>query len=186
MRQRHSERRGRSVRHRRVARRRRAQEEASHVERNSPRRLGPNSCSASERTSHCPTQRPIAAPQSCSPAHSTRFTPPTAAWPKFAAKRLGQPVTFELSITNVDKPPLDYLGDRRPACRNFRANKCCLRRAPRFVEKAGLAPGCTFVVGIDTIIRIADAKYYAGGTEQRDAAIAAIAATGCRFLVFGR
>ncbi len=104
---------------------------------------------------------------------------------EFAANRLGKPVTFELSVTNVDKPPLDYLeiADRLA---QFAGEHVLLTRAPRFVEKARLAPGCTFVVGSDTIIRIADAKYYSGGVEQRDAAIAAIAATGCRFLVFGR
>jgi hypothetical protein len=102
-----------------------------------------------------------------------------------ASKRLGKPVTFELSIANVDKPPLDYLeiADRLA---QFAGDHVLLTRAPRFVEKARLAPGCTFVVGSDTIIRIADAKYYSGGVEQRDAAIAAIVATGCRFLVFGR
>ncbi len=104
---------------------------------------------------------------------------------EFASKRLGAPVTFELSIANVDKPPLDYLeiADRLA---QFTGERVLLSRAPRFVEKARLAPGCTFVVGSDTIIRIADAKYYAGGVEQRDAAIGVIAAAGCRFLVFGR
>jgi hypothetical protein len=92
-------------------------------------------------------------------------------------------VTFELSLTNVDKPPLDFqeLADRlehiRPAL---------LTRAPRFVDKARLAPGCTFVVGIDTITRLGDTKYYGGANTERDAAIAAIANAGCRFLVFGR
>lgn len=104
---------------------------------------------------------------------------------EFAANRLGKPVTFELSVTNVDKPPLDYLeiADRLA---QFAGEHVLLTRAPRFVEKARLAPGCTFIVGSDTIIRIADAKYYSGGVERRDAAIAAIAATSCRFLVFGR
>jgi nicotinamide mononucleotide (NMN) deamidase PncC len=104
---------------------------------------------------------------------------------KFAAERLGRPVTFELSVANVDKPPLDYLeiADR---VAQFVEERVLLTRAPRFIDKSRLAPGCTFVVGSDTIIRIADAKYYAGGIEQRDAAIAALAATGCRFLVFGR
>jgi nicotinamide mononucleotide (NMN) deamidase PncC len=104
---------------------------------------------------------------------------------EFATKRLGKPVTFELSVTNVDKPPLDYLeiADRLS---QFAGEHVLLTRAPRFVEKARLAQGCKFLVGSDTIFRIADAKYYIGGVEQRDAAIAAIAAARCRFLVFGR
>lgn len=104
---------------------------------------------------------------------------------RLAASRLGRPVTFELSIANVDKPPLDFLeiADRLS---QFTGERVLLTRAPRFVEKARLAPGCTFVVGVDTITRIGDAKYYGGGTAERDAAFAALAASGCRFLVFGR
>jgi nicotinamide mononucleotide (NMN) deamidase PncC len=104
---------------------------------------------------------------------------------KIAAERLGKPVTFELSITNVDKAPLDFLeiADR---LNQFEGERVLLSRAPRFIDKAQLAPGCTFVVGVDTITRIADAKYYPGGVAQRDAAIAALTAARCRFLVFGR
>src|SRR5690606_16851232 len=65
-----------------------------------------------------------------------------------------------------------------------------LTRASTFAEKAVLFPGATFVVGIDTLVRIAEPKYYATGAESnvanRDAAIAQMAAAGCRFLVFGR
>jgi len=102
-----------------------------------------------------------------------------------AAEKLGCPVTFELSITNVDKPPLDFIeiADR---VQQFSGDRLLLTRAPRFTDKARLAPGCTFVVGVDTIRRIGDPKYYAGSTTERDAAIAALAAAGCRFLVFGR
>lgn len=104
---------------------------------------------------------------------------------QIAAERCKTPVTFELSIANVDKPLLDFielaarlklLGDR----------PVLVTRAPTFAEKAQLAPGCTFVVGVDTIERIADPAYYHGDTAQRDAAISEIATRGCRFLVFGR
>jgi hypothetical protein len=61
-----------------------------------------------------------------------------------------------------------------------------LTRAPTFREKAALFPGATFVVGADTIVRIAEARYYGGDANRRDEAVAAIAAQGCRFLVFGR
>ena len=59
-------------------------------------------------------------------------------------------------------------------------------RAPTFIEKARLAPGCVFVVGIDTLVRIAEPRYYRDDVANRDAAIAAIVNAGCRFLVFGR
>ena len=60
-----------------------------------------------------------------------------------------------------------------------------ITRAPTFVEKAELFPGATFVVGADTMVRIAEPRYYGGddrGGTMRDL----IARQGCRFLVFGR
>jgi nicotinamide mononucleotide (NMN) deamidase PncC len=104
---------------------------------------------------------------------------------QIAADRLGAPVTFELSITNVDKPPLDFV-EMADRLGSLAGRPVLLTRAPRFTEKAQIAPGCTFVVGMDTIARIGDTKYYQGGDTQRDAAINAISDAGCRFLVFGR
>jgi nicotinamide mononucleotide (NMN) deamidase PncC len=101
-----------------------------------------------------------------------------------ASRRFGAPVTWELSITNVDKPPLDFIeiSDRLAA---LAGRRVLLTRAATFVEKAALAPGCTFVVGADTVERIGDPEYY-GDAGKRDATIAQIARHGCRFLVFGR
>jgi hypothetical protein len=86
---------------------------------------------------------------------------------------------------NADKPALDYLeiGSR---VRQFAAGeRLWLTRAPTFVEKSLLFPGATFVVGVDTIERIAQARFYEGpdGVER---AMERFAAQGCRFLVFGR
>jgi nicotinamide mononucleotide (NMN) deamidase PncC len=104
---------------------------------------------------------------------------------EIAARRLGAPVTFELSITNVDKPTLDFLeiDDR---LRQFANQPVQLTRAATFAEKAAVFPGATFVVGADTIERLADTRYYGDSHERRDAALAAIGTRGCRFLVFGR
>jgi hypothetical protein len=102
-----------------------------------------------------------------------------------AAQHFGLPVIWELSILNVDKPPLDFI-EIEARLRPLSHRYVLLSRAATFVEKSALAPGCVFVVGADTIARIGDARYYAGDAARRDAAIAAIAARGCRFLVFGR
>jgi nicotinamide mononucleotide (NMN) deamidase PncC len=102
-----------------------------------------------------------------------------------AAKRCGCPVTFELSITNVDKPPLDFI-EIATRLSQFQGEQVLLSRAPTFVEKAELAPGCVFVVGADTLVRIGDPVYYQGDVAKRDTAIEALADLGCRFLVFGR
>ena len=111
-----------------------------------------------------------------------------------AAKRLGCPVAFEISITNVDKRPLDFV-EIEGRVRGLRCEDASdgpssetilLTDAPTFRAKAVLFPGCTFVVGADTIGRIADPKYYSGEAGSFEAAIEWIAEQGCRFLVFGR
>ena len=104
---------------------------------------------------------------------------------EIASERLGAPTTFELSIANVDKPTLDFieLADR---LQGLSGNDVLLTRAPTFYDKAQLVPGCVFVVGVDTLNRIADPRYYGDEIAHRDAAIAGIAEQGCRFLVFGR
>ncbi len=108
---------------------------------------------------------------------------------RIAAKRLGCPVAYELSITNVDKPPLDFveIEERVRGLRGETASEwTLLTDAPTFRAKAKLFPDCTFVVGADTIARIADQKYYRSEAGSFDAAIELIAEQGCRFLVFGR
>ena len=103
---------------------------------------------------------------------------------ELAEQHLDGPVSLELSITNVDKPPLDFLeiGRRLEQCHDL---PVWLTRAATFVEKADLFPQATFIVGADTIARVADVNYY-GNEQQRDAAIGSLAASDCRFLVFGR
>jgi len=105
-----------------------------------------------------------------------------------AAQRLGLPVVYEISVTNVDKPPLDFIeiSSRLSALRQLdETAKIVLTDAPTFWQKAALFSGCTFVVGADTLVRIGNPRYYKDTTD-RDAAIAEIADRGCRFLVFGR
>lgn len=102
-----------------------------------------------------------------------------------AAEMLAQPVAYELSITNVDKLPLDYL-EIRSRIAALGDVPLWLTHAPTFVEKAELFPDATFVVGADTMQRIADPKYYGGSAAALAAAIDALTARGSRFLVFGR
>jgi len=103
-----------------------------------------------------------------------------------AADLLGCRVEFELSIRNVDKPPLDFVAIERRLAHFHQGERVWLTRAATFEEKAGLFPGATFVVGADTILRVGDPRYYQGDPARRRAAVEKIAASGCRFLVFGR
>jgi nicotinic acid mononucleotide adenylyltransferase len=104
-----------------------------------------------------------------------------------AARRIGGPVEFELSIENVDKPPLDFIEiDERAAQFSSSSLPLWLTRAPTFEKKSQLFPGCTFIVGTDTISRIGQCRYYRDDPAAMEAAIAGIAERGCRFLVFDR
>lgn len=103
----------------------------------------------------------------------------------YASARFGRPVAFELSIENVDKPPLDYVEIAERLDQLQPGERLWLTRAPTFLRKSELFPGATFIVGVDTIARVADPKY-AGSVAARDQAIATIAQRGCRFVVFGR
>lgn len=105
---------------------------------------------------------------------------------EIASKRLGEPVAFEISIENVDKPPLDYLEIAARVGQFTPKQPCWLTRAPTFVRKSAVFPGATFIVGADTIVRIADPKYYGNDPIARDTALQMIVERGCRFLVFGR
>lgn len=105
---------------------------------------------------------------------------------EIAERILGVPIEFEMSILNVDKPPLDYAELRRRAGQFSVEEGVWLTRAPTFEEKSRRFPGAVFVVGADTIRRIADPRYYGHDTAARDAAIARIVDRGCRFLVFAR
>ncbi len=120
------------------------------------------------------------------------FNPPHVGHLRMAAeaeRRLGQPVAWELSVANVDKPPLDFLAMRERVealRREDSARLIAITSAPTFREKARLFPDATFVVGADTIARIADLRYYGGDAAGRDDALGQIADRGCHFLVFGR
>ena len=95
----------------------------------------------------------------------------------------GTGAAFELAIINPDKPPLSP-EDAAARLAGFAGDEAVwLTRAPTFPEKARIFPGATFAVGADTIVRIAEPRYY-DGPEGLARAIALLGR--CRFLVFGR
>jgi hypothetical protein len=103
-----------------------------------------------------------------------------------ASQMTGQPPAFELSVTNVDKPPLEIEEIQRRLSRFCWQASVWLTRAPTFAEKAQLFPGVVFVVGADTAVRIVDVKYYQDDEARMAAALEHLCSQGCRFLVAGR
>lgn len=102
-----------------------------------------------------------------------------------AAEYLAVPVWFELPIINADKGTLIAEEVVRRLGQFAAQHTVVLSRAPLFVDKAALFPGCSFIVGYDTAIRLVTPHYY-GSEVAMHAALARIGSLGCRFLVAGR
>src|SRR5688572_26307521 len=104
---------------------------------------------------------------------------------EIAAERLGAPVAFELSVANVDKPelPVDELNRRLGQFLN-RA-PVYVSRAATFRAKASLFPGCVFVVGADTAVRLISPRYYGDDPAEVVRALDEIRSHGGRFFVGG-
>jgi nicotinic acid mononucleotide adenylyltransferase len=125
-------------------------------------------------------------PGSFDPCHSNHVF-----MAKMASEKLNTPVYFEISLTNVDKPPIDFisLNQRLDSLREHKGEAfmggICLTNAPLFLQKADLFPNSTFIIGADTFNRLFDAKYY-GGTVDTQAILKYFKERNVCFMVFQR
>lgn len=103
-----------------------------------------------------------------------------------AAEILGAPVHFEISVLNVDKPPLAADEVRRRVAQFAWEATVELTRAPTFLEKSRLFRDVAFVVGADTAERLVAARYYGDSETRMHEALAEMADRGARFLVAAR
>jgi hypothetical protein len=94
-----------------------------------------------------------------------------------------QPLAFEISVTNVDKPPLAGKTVRERLTQFAWKSPVELTRAPTFVEKSRLFPRTTFVIGADTAERLVAPKYYGDDEARMHAALEEIGSSGASFLV---
>jgi hypothetical protein len=94
-----------------------------------------------------------------------------------------QPLAFEISVTNVDKPTLAGETVRDRLAQFAWKWPVELTRAPTFLEKSRLFPGTTFVVGADTAERLFGPKYYGNDELRMHMALEEIANSGSSFLV---
>ena len=102
---------------------------------------------------------------------------------RVAKEILQAPVAFEISVINVDKPPLTADEVRARVAQFVSRASVELTRAPTFLEKARLFRGATFVVGADTAERLVAPRYYGGDEARMVAALRELADLGTRFLV---
>ena len=94
-----------------------------------------------------------------------------------------QPLAYEISVTNVDKPPLAGETVRRRLAQFAWKSPVELTRAPTFLEKSRLFPSATFVIGADTAERLVAPKYYDDDELRMHVALEEIANSGGSFLV---
>jgi len=120
-------------------------------------------------------------PGSFNPVHDGHFQ-----LAKVASDIVGAAAAFELSVRNADKPPLADEEVRRRLTQFAWRAPVWLTRAPTYTEKAELFPGCAFVVGADTAVRIVQPRFYQDSEARMAAALARFRAAGCRFLTAGR
>ena len=102
-----------------------------------------------------------------------------------ATQAAGRPGGFELSVTNVDKPPLEEAEIERRLSQFGSEDTVVLTRAETFHKKATLFPGRAFALGWDTAVRLVAPRYY-GGDAAMMLALAEMMAGGAKFLVAGR
>jgi len=110
---------------------------------------------------------------------------------RIASRKYGLPVHFEISLLNVDKPPIDYISleDRISSIKaqyepDFMGD-IFVTNAPLFSEKAIIFPDSTFIVGADTMKRLFDPKYYRPG-DNLYSLLEHFRTKGIDFLVFSR
>jgi len=94
-----------------------------------------------------------------------------------------QPLAFEISVTNVDKPPLAGETVRHRVAQLAWKSPVELTRAPTFLEKSRLFRSTTFVIGADTAERLVAPKYYGDDKLRMHDALEEIANSGGSFLV---
>jgi hypothetical protein len=121
---------------------------------------------------------PVLLPGSFNPVHTGHML-----LARVAEELRQQPMAFEISVTNVDKPPLAGETVRRRLAQFAWRSLVELTRAPTFVEKSRLFPRTTFVIGADTAERVVAPKYYGDDESRMHAALEEIASSGSSFLV---
>ncbi|MCR9259218.1 MAG: hypothetical protein NXH95_05820 [Pseudomonadaceae bacterium] len=92
---------------------------------------------------------------------------------------------FELAVKNADKPSLDYL-TMEERIEGMGDTPVWLTNTPNFEGKARLFKGTTFIVGVDTLARIGELRFYRNHVDLLDKAMNTFVEQDIGFVVFGR
>lgn len=121
---------------------------------------------------------PLVLPGSFNPVHEGHLSLAHA-----AEAMTQKPASFEISVTNVDKPPLAAETVCQRIAQFAWKSPVEITRAPTFLEKTRLFPGTIFVIGADTAERLVAPRYYGDDTDRMHAALEEMDRAGVRFLV---
>jgi hypothetical protein len=121
---------------------------------------------------------PVLLPGSFNPLHEGHVS-----LARVAEDLTQQPSAFEISVTNVDKPPLASETVRHRLGQFAWKSPVELTRAPTFLDKSRLFPKVTFVIGADTAERLVAPRYYGDDEVRMHVALEEIANSGGSFLV---
>jgi nicotinic acid mononucleotide adenylyltransferase len=137
------------------------------------------------------TPSPIRHPPAPVLLHSSSFRPRHEAhirMAEIAEEIVGVRCDLDLPIFNANKNPLTYIDIAERLTGLGGDHRCYLylTNAATFIEKARLFPGCTFIVGYDTLERLPQPQFYTGGELERDWTFAQFEELGTHFIIFGR
>lgn len=102
-----------------------------------------------------------------------------------AQELTGRAGAFELAVRNADKPTLDYISLEERLAR-ITDTPVWLTNTAIFSEKARLFPNTIFALGVDTMRRIADLRFYQGQQGLLEEALEIFVQYNTSFIVFGR
>lgn len=116
---------------------------------------------------------------------------------KVAKEKFGT-VDVEISVSNVDKPSIDFhdiimrISKIHKYCKSGLINNIWLTNLPMFSMKGEQFPNTTFIIGYDTLLRIDDKKYYGkegddiGQTVRKTGVLQEFTTNKINFMVFNR
>lgn len=102
-----------------------------------------------------------------------------------AEEKLKIPVTFEISISNVEKALLSYYEIDKTIKQFTEDQNWVMTNAPTFSQKSEIFHNTTFIIGMDTLLRIFDQRFYKG-IDDMERSLNAFITNNSQFLVFGR